>query len=246
MPGARWNPIPGNHGRDGKPKIGVVVHHMDGSFASAEAHFMNPDSQASSHFGITYAGEITQWVDTADVAYTQCMGNWQGWVGIENESDPGAPDAPPTPEQVAAMGRIIAWLGTPATPATSMTSGGVGYHRQFGGPCEVAWGQTACPGDGFVNAIPAICAAAGAHAPVPDPLPPLEDFMYSLVTAVGSPAWWKVWLDNGQAVKRPIGDLNPVITDNAMGLVKAKTVNGFGVPSPFVIGLAALNALPSK
>ena len=43
------------------------------------------------------------------------------------------------------------------------------HHRQFGGDCSVAWGQTSCPGDGFVAAIPAICAAASGSKPVPVP-----------------------------------------------------------------------------
>src|SRR5690348_13812135 len=147
MPGVRVSPIPtSNFGHDGKPKIGVSVHHMDSSFASADGWFHNPIAQASAHFGVDYDGNITQWVDVDDVAYAQCLGNWQGWVTVENESDPDRPNDGPTPAQVAAVGRIIAFVGTPAVPATSMYSGGVGYHRQFGGVCSEAWGQTACPG----------------------------------------------------------------------------------------------------
>ena len=162
-PFAEWRgSLPsGNYRGGGNNPIGLIVHHADGSLASADATFHDPNRGASAHFGIDFDGRIVQWVDTSDVAYAQCMGNWQGWVSVENASDPNQPDAPPTSEQIASMGRLIKWLGTPAVPATSMTSGGVGYHRQFGGPCAEAWGQTDCPGDGFVNAIPAICAAAG-------------------------------------------------------------------------------------
>lgn len=175
MPGVRIAPIPAsNFGHDGRPKIGVSAHHMDSSFASADGWFHNPIAQASAHFGVTYDGQITQWVDVDDVAYAQCLGNWQGWVTVENESDPDRPNDGPTLAQIAAMGRIIRWVGTPAVPATSPRSGGVGYHRQFGGPCAEAWGQTACPGDGFVAAIPAICAAARGEG---------DDFLMGLTDA---------------------------------------------------------------
>lgn len=168
-PFAEWRgPLPLSNYAPGQMDriIGVTVHHMDGSLASADGWFHNSRAGSSAHFGIGYDGHIVQWVDTADVSYHACMANW-GWVGIENESDPNQPDAPPTAQQIAAMGQIIAWLGTPAVPATSMNSGGVGYHRQFGGPCNQAWGQTACPGQGFIDAIAAICAAAGGTAPAP-------------------------------------------------------------------------------
>lgn len=163
-PFAEWRgPLPGSNYAPGQmgTVIGVTVHHMDGSFASADASFHNPDRGASAHFGISYDGHVVQWVDTADVAYHACRANWTGWVGIENESDPDRPDGPPTGAQIESMGAIIRWLGVPAVPASSPTSGGVGYHRQFPGACNAAWGQTACPGQGFVDAIPAICVAAG-------------------------------------------------------------------------------------
>jgi hypothetical protein len=190
MSGVRIAPIPAsNFGHDGKPKIGLSVHHMDSSFASADGWFHNPIAQASAHVGITYdTGDITQWVDFDDVAYAQCLGNWQGWVTAELESDPARPNAGPSPAQVASLGRVIRELGTPAVPATSMFSGGVGFHRQFGGPCNQAWGQTACPGDGIVAAIPAICAAARGDTPAttPDSAPvPQEDVMLAVIESDG-------------------------------------------------------------
>lgn len=160
-PFAEWRgPLPSQnyHAGNTVPWIGVTIHHMDGSLASADASFHDPNRGASAHFGIDFDGRVVQWVNTNDVAYAACQANWTGWVQIENASDPGQPDAPPTPQQIASMGQIIQWLGTSPTPATSPLSGGVGYHRQFGGLCQVAWGQTACPGQGFIDAIPAICA----------------------------------------------------------------------------------------
>lgn len=175
-PFAEWRgPLPASNYAPGQlaKVIGLVVHHADGSLSSADAHFHTPGVEASAHFGVDFDGTIVQWVDTADVAYTQCAGNWTGWTSVENASDPNTPDAPPTAQQIASMGRLIAWLGIPAVPASSPTSGGVGYHRQFPGPCASAWGQTACPGQGFIDSIPAICAAA-TPAPAPAPAPTIH------------------------------------------------------------------------
>lgn len=168
-PFAEWRgPLPSsNYSAGGNTPIGLVVHHVDGSLAAADATFSNPSRGASAHFGIGFDGHIIQWVDTSDVAYAQCKGNWLGWVSVENASDPERPDDPPTAAQVESMGRLVQWLGTPPVPATSMTSGGVAYHRQFPGPCAESFGQTDCPGDGFVAAIPAICAAASGNSPKP-------------------------------------------------------------------------------
>lgn len=170
-PFAEWRGNVLNHGGTREhPIIGLTVHHMDGWWQGAESRFNTPGSNASAAFGVKLNGDVIQWLDTELVDYHACMAQWEGWIGCENESDPDAPDAPPTPAQIASMGRLVAWLGIPATPAVSRTSGGVGYHRQFPGPCNQAWGQTACPGQGFIDAIPAICAAAsGTTTPTTTP-----------------------------------------------------------------------------
>ena len=176
-PFAEWRgPLPASNYAPGQMGaiIGVTVHHMDGSLASADGWFHNPSAGSSAHFGISYDGHVVQWVDTNDVSYHACRANWTGYVGIENESDPDRPDAPPTGAQIESMGAIIRWLGVPAIPATDPLSGGVGYHRQFPGACSVAWGQTACPGQGFVDAIPAICKAAGSSSLISE-----DDVIYS-------------------------------------------------------------------
>jgi hypothetical protein len=160
MPEAEWRgPLPSSNYRSGGmgAPVGVIIHHIDGSLAAADSTFHNPARGASAHFGVDFDGRIVQWVDTHDVAYAQCQGNWQSWVSIENASDHTDDNAPLTPAQIDANARIIAWLGTPAFPALSPRSGGVGYHRQFGGICAVHWGQTACPGDGIALQIDRVC-----------------------------------------------------------------------------------------
>lgn len=181
-----------NHGPvRGGPIIGVTVHHMDGYWMGAESRFNTPGQDASAAFGFRFDGSIIQWLDTDLVDYHACMAQWEGWIGFENESDPNAENAPPTGPQIASMGRVIQWLGVRPEPATSRSGGGVGYHRQFPGPCNQAWGQTACPGDGFIDAIPAICAAARGEAPMDlsflnDLLPKEDDMISSCVAPDGT------------------------------------------------------------
>lgn len=58
-------------GRDGyKPEI-IVLHIMAGSLASATSWFASSVSQASSHYGVGFKGEIYQYVKDEDVAWTQ-------------------------------------------------------------------------------------------------------------------------------------------------------------------------------
>ena len=69
---AEWRgPLPGSNfmpGRDGALLDRIVLHHMDGTLAGTHAHFTNPSSQVSAHFGI--GRDITvQWVSTGDTAY---------------------------------------------------------------------------------------------------------------------------------------------------------------------------------
>lgn len=199
-----------NGGRRGHALIGVTVHHMDGYWQGAESRFRDPSSDASAAFGIRFDGSIIQWLDTDLVDYHACMAQWEGWLGIENESHPDQPDAPPTAEQIASMGRLIAWLGVPAVPATSRTGGGVGYHRQFPGPCGAAWGQTACPGQGFIDSIPAICAAAGAApAPTPTAHAPLEAI--NMVTVMFDKNGVDIWRLGDTRRKLKLGEWNNLV-----------------------------------
>jgi len=174
-----------NYGDDNVPKIGLSIHHIDGSIAAAESRFFNPSSQASAHYGVDFDGSGRLWVPTDKVAYAQCQGNWQGWITVELASDHNDPNAGATPAQVDTVGRIIAFHEIPAFPAISPYSGGVGYHRLFGGVCAVHWGQTACPGDGIALQIERFCkAATGDLFPAPD----------QLVKRKANKKMWIAWL----------------------------------------------------
>lgn len=168
VPGFEWlAPIPAsNYSTTGaRPIVGLQVHHADGSLASANGVFQTPGSERSAHVGIDYDGSGVQWVDTAHVAYAGCLANWTGYLSAECASDPAAPDAPPTSAQIVTLANLAVWAGIPAQAVEFMGGPGIGYHRQFPGACGSSWGQTACPGDGFVAKIPAIIAAM--HGPPP-------------------------------------------------------------------------------
>ena len=168
---AWWGPIPTTNYRVGRTTPlngGMVVHHVDGSLASADGEFKRYGSQKSAHYGVDFDGSVVCWVDPDDTAYAACASNWQGYIEVECASDSNDDNAPPTAAQIVSLGQIAQFHGIPGHPVETMGGPGIGYHRQFPGDCNTHWGQTDCPGDGFVAAIPAICAAA---SPAPPPVP---------------------------------------------------------------------------
>lgn len=159
-----------NHSSGGMGAImGVIVHVIVGSLAAADGLFHTVRDQGSSaHLGVDYDGRVVQWVDTHDKAWAQAAGN-PYWISVETA---GRPENPLTPQQVAALGRIVAWArslyGFPLRVTDSPTQPGIGTHQMGGG----AWGAHACPGAIRASQRPAIIAAAQGTVPVP---PPQED-----------------------------------------------------------------------
>jgi len=160
MPGAEWRPT-NNCTKGGQEAVrGVVLHVMAGTLAGSDSWFKNPAAQASAHFGIGKAGEVYQWVDTADRAWAQAGGN-RTWLSIEHEGQGG--DAL-TPAQLAASARVIAWMhethGVLLQATDSVDGRGIGWHGMGG----AAWGgHTACPGTPIKAQRPALIAAAKGH-----------------------------------------------------------------------------------
>lgn len=171
MPGAEWRPVP-NCTTGGQDAVqGVVLHIMEGTLDGSDSWFRNPQSQASSHFGVGRDGRIYQWVDTADRAWAQVSGN-RTWLSIEHEGHSG--DSL-TPAQLAATARIVAWAhdvhDVPLQSTDSVTGRGVGWHGMGG----VAWGgHINCPGDPIRAQRGAIITAAkGGTSPVQEDDMPL-------------------------------------------------------------------------
>ncbi len=73
-------------GRAGKPISYIVVHHMAGNLAGADAVFQDKQRNTSAHYGVGRNGEIHQYVSEKDTAYH--AGNFdinQRSIGIEHE-----------------------------------------------------------------------------------------------------------------------------------------------------------------
>jgi hypothetical protein len=70
---AKWIGCPPANFRKGRPfgfhPEAIVIHVMDGSFASGEAEFLNANSQKSAHYGISKTGEVHQYVHETDTAF---------------------------------------------------------------------------------------------------------------------------------------------------------------------------------
>jgi hypothetical protein len=170
MPGVQYRPVP-NKTTDGmRAHYGVALHIMQGTLWGSDAWFRNPKAQASSHFGVGKDGTILQWVDTKDRAWAQASGN-PYWISIEHEGKSG--DSL-TPEQIAADGKILAWVhkthGVPLQSTNSVTGRGLGWHGMGGAD----WGgHTACPGTPIKNQRTAILKAAGS-TPAEPSAPPVD------------------------------------------------------------------------
>lgn len=66
----------GGHGRNQRKIAALVIHIMDGTLGSTRSWFANPDSQASSTYGVGRAGELDRYVQEADSPWTN--GDIQG------------------------------------------------------------------------------------------------------------------------------------------------------------------------
>lgn len=84
----------------------VVIHVMQGTESGTEAWFHNPKAQVSAHFGVSKAGLVEQYVDTAYEAYAECAFNRVG-ISIEHEGYSGQHL---TAEQLEADAKLLEWI----------------------------------------------------------------------------------------------------------------------------------------
>jgi hypothetical protein len=158
MADADWRPIPVNFTKGGQLAVqGVVVHIMAGTLAGSESWFRNPEARASAHFGTGKAGQLYQWVDTADRAWAQAAGN-KTWLSVENEGKGG--DAL-TDAQLDRNAEVLAWAhrvySVPLQVASGPSGRGLGYHAMGG----AEWGgHFSCPGAPIIAQLPEIVRRA--------------------------------------------------------------------------------------
>jgi len=117
----QWIGCPDSNFRRGRPfglrPEAVVVHIMDGSFEAGESVFRNPSTQKSAHYGISFGGEVHQYVDENDTAFHAGIVINPTWallkprvnpnfytIGIEHE---GRPDDVWSEAQLTASATLI-------------------------------------------------------------------------------------------------------------------------------------------
>lgn len=83
----------------------VVLHWMDGTLASTDAVFANPDSQVSAHYGIEN-NIIHQYIQEGDTAWHAISANPYS-IGIEHSAAPGRPASDETINTSAQLLREI-------------------------------------------------------------------------------------------------------------------------------------------
>lgn len=127
----------------GIASIGLVLHVQAGN-NSPYGWFSDPGNQAVSHWWISKAGVVEQYVDANAKSWAQVAGN-STYHSVETE---GQPSEALTPQQIAALADLYAWghgqFGWPLQLAEQPGQHGFGIHSMGG----QAWGgHTGCPGD---------------------------------------------------------------------------------------------------
>jgi N-acetylmuramoyl-L-alanine amidase len=172
---ATFRPITSNFnvGRISSSLNGLILHITDGhapgkgrlkvppTLEGLLGTFNNPSHKASAHFGVNKDGEIWQFIDTANRAWSVDGDTIDGhWASIENIAVPGDEL---TDAQVDVIVRLLQWLnvqhGVPLSVARTKASTGLGYHALFGK------GHPGCPGSPVIAQIEDIVALANGIEP---------------------------------------------------------------------------------
>jgi len=140
MPGAVKKPISyrAESGRFSSTPLGWILHVVVGN-GSPYKIFENaaPGNRRFSNFWVSKTGVIEQYTETYCKSWAQRDGNSTYWA-VETE---GFPDEPLTPEQIASLGKIHAFLGAVDAIASHPGQRGIGTHYMGG----AAWGGHTCP-----------------------------------------------------------------------------------------------------
>lgn len=168
--GATWKPITANFnkGRRQSPTKGLILHITDGalnkktgiktppSLEGLYSTFNNKKHNASAHFGVNKDGEMWQFIDTDNRAWSVDGDTIDAhWVSIENIAVPGDTLSE---DQIMACAGLLYWLNQtydcPIKMAVGKSDSGVAYHSLF------QRGHPYCPGFPVISLIPRICASA--------------------------------------------------------------------------------------
>lgn len=108
MDGVKWIGSPNHYnGRNGYAVTHITLHIMVGHLAGTDSVFLNPDSQASAHYGIGADGAIHQYVSENDGSYSDAnFASNNSTISIEHEG--GMAGVPCTQACMDASARLCA------------------------------------------------------------------------------------------------------------------------------------------
>lgn len=175
--GARWRPLP-EQGTQRRIKPTQLVLHSAVGRGSVWGYFAKASVVVESTFWIGLDGRAEQYMDSAEKAEAQALGNPRA-ISVETADD-GHPDRFPwTDAQVETLAQLAAWChrehGIPLRVCPSWDAPGIGYHRLWR-----QWNPNthSCPGTVRVRQVPQIIARAQQIVSGETPAPaPTEDDM---------------------------------------------------------------------
>jgi len=98
----------GNWDISQRPKVGIILHTMDGYLAGTDAWFTRPTTKSSTHYGIGLNGEIHQYVDEKYTSYANGLyAINQTFITIEFEDNKQPGSVKRTPEQLQSGANLI-------------------------------------------------------------------------------------------------------------------------------------------
>lgn len=161
-------------GRSGRKIEAVTIHHMacKATAASCGATFQRVGREGSSHYGIGYAGEIANYVDENDTAWTNS--NWDSnckSVTIETSNIAGAPGWEVSDESYHSLINLVADIAKRNNLYPLVKGQNLTWHCMFA--------ATSCPGTYLLSKLDEIVDQANAiisgKTPTPTPAPSKAD-----------------------------------------------------------------------
>lgn len=165
-------------GRNNTPINKITVHHMAGVLSAKQCGeiFQRPGRNGSSHYGIGVNGEIANYVDESNIAWTDS--NWASncrSVTIENSNSSAGGDWPVSDVTLKSLIRLVADIAKRNGMGTLVVGQNLTWHSMYA--------QTACPGDYLRSKMQYIADEANkinnskpTPAPAPKPTPAPSGF----------------------------------------------------------------------
>lgn len=182
-PFAVQKPITANFGGVMGDVFGLVVHVQEGN-NSLQGWFSNPAAGASSHFWVSKAGALEQYINTDSRSWAQGAGNGN-YLSVETE---GYDTEPLNGNQISMLARLFTWVhdeyGTPYVLVNHGYPGFTTHSFYPSGLPDPAWSNHPCPGNIRLNQLPAVIASVTQPTPEPED----EDMKWIFATE-GQPTW---------------------------------------------------------